>query len=155
MNRIRNYGTDMLLAGWFHDIIYDNKPDKELRSAEYFRDISDTLGVEYSLQRKVIDLILCTQDHKVKMSNLQKTSLIIRADLDGFRDIRVAEVNSHKLKKEFLYLYGITPQEWATNTKKFLIGLSNTIRYNKECDPSHLQEWEEIENGIKNTINTI
>lgn len=55
--------TPVLLAGWFHDAVYDGRPEAERRSATW---AADALGpwVDRAVVAEVVRLVLVTEHHR-------------------------------------------------------------------------------------------
>jgi predicted metal-dependent HD superfamily phosphohydrolase len=74
-------GTEVELAAWYHDIIYDTSAsDSEARSATYAGEVLARLGAPVDVIEEVQRLILLTAGHAAADDDANG-SLLIRADL--------------------------------------------------------------------------
>ena len=63
-DKIKDYET-MILAVWFHDVVYDTKVrDSEDRSAVFAREALNNLGIPEDVIQKVEGLIIATSKHE-------------------------------------------------------------------------------------------
>jgi hypothetical protein len=137
-----------------HDLVYDNLPNKEQRSAELFLQYAKqfsgcTLG-DYGKQR-VVNLIMATVDHVVTTPD---TSAIIRADLAALANPVQTLRNYLLIMEESKNLYGSSGQEvFAENTIVFMRKLRNAVNQNWLNDPIHADFYLKIKRGINQTIN--
>jgi len=137
----------------FHDIVYDNKPEKELRSAEKFVDMVrnyDGCNLDFYNKLRVISMIHATEDHSCTSTD---NSAIIRADLHALTDPIQTYWNYVKILKESMYLYKIDEKTFADNNIKFMGGLYDHVEKNMETDPNHREFYKEVKRGIVSTIN--
>ena len=134
----------------FHDVVYDDKPEKEERSADLFvRMAAKSRGCSLSdvhLDR-VYRLILNTRDHIVD-TELKGSSAIIRADLHALAD-KVSTVNNYaKIMNESLELYNCSVEEFAKANIDFMEGLLNRVARNQMIDPDYSDFYKDIQQGI-------
>ena len=74
-------GTEVELAAWYHDVIYDTTAsDSEARSAAYAGEVLARLGAPDDVIAEVQRLILLTAGHTVADDDVNG-SMLIRADL--------------------------------------------------------------------------
>jgi predicted metal-dependent HD superfamily phosphohydrolase len=74
-------GTEVEMAAWYHDIIYDTTAsDSEARSALYAGEVLARLGAPSDVIEEVQRLILLTARHAVDAGDVNG-SMLIRADL--------------------------------------------------------------------------
>lgn len=134
----------------FHDSVYDQYPQKELRSAELFVEATQQYR---TLDQEVIErawwLIFATEHHKVD-PNLQGSSAIIRADLHQLADTKKVVENFVKIMQESNNLYGVTPEEFARKNKQFMGDMLSTICDN--CLVDDREFFEKIIGGIRLTM---
>lgn len=138
----------------FHDIVYDEKPEKELRSRIVFTDmIGRYEGCTPDIWElnRVCNLIMCTVDHVVK-PEVKGSSAIVRADLHGLTKPLTAIENFVKIMKESMSLYGIDEVEFAKNTERFMTGLLHRVSGNVSDDPVHDTFYFMVSEGIFTTI---
>jgi predicted metal-dependent HD superfamily phosphohydrolase len=137
----------------FHDIVYDEKSEKELRSAEVFVDMIhryEGCTPDIWERDRVSQLILRTVDHTV--TSVQGASAIIRADLHGLTKRLTSFENFGKIMKESMALYGIDEVEFCKNTEKFMTDLMFRVHSNIELDPNHTDFYLKVGEGIHLTI---
>lgn len=142
----------------FHDIVYDQKPEKELRSAKMFLEMSkkfDDHGLDTNGIDRVQFLIMETVDHKVtNEAYLQGSSAIIRADLHALANPVATFYNFHLIMKESMWLYDIDEYTFAENNIKFMEGLYDRVSLNMIADePEHVEFYDKIIQGIRSTAN--
>ncbi len=135
----------------FHDIVYDNLPQKEYRSAVMFSDMKARYkGCELSLldEGHVAALILATENHRVTYPG---HSAIIRADLHGLTDPVKTMRNFVNIMDESCQLYKITPSNFAKNSESFMESLSGRVQRNISSDPLHAEFYHKVIQGIELT----
>lgn len=80
----------IILAVWFHDIIYDtNRKDNEEQSAEFAENALRKINTSNEFIKKVTDMILLTKNHSLNFESDFDTKLFLDADLailGGSRD---------------------------------------------------------------------
>ncbi len=140
----------------FHDAVYDAEPDKELRSAKLFFEMSqkypgcnlDVNGID-----RVQFLIIETIAHEVTdEAYLKGSSAIIRADLHALADKVETIKNFLKIMIESMNLYKCSIEEFATNNITFMSRLRERVASNILVDKEHEIFYNEIINGIDLTI---
>lgn len=137
----------------FHDIVYDNQPEKEQRSAEEFvnmLNIYQGCNLEFYDKLRVISMIHATQDHSCKSPN---DSAIIRADLHALADPVQTFRNYKLILDESMHLYKIDEKTFADNNIKFMGDLYDRVEKNMETDPTHREFYKDVKRGIVSTIN--
>lgn len=141
----------------FHDIVYDEKPKKENRSADKFHEMQQKYR-GCSLDINGIDraqlLILETKNHEVTPDVFLKgSSAIIRADLHALTSKTKTVENFAKIMRESMNLYGCTIEEFAEANIDFMTGLFNRTKNNAETvDKSEKQFYYDVLDGIELTI---
>lgn len=136
----------------FHDIVYDNQPDKEFRSADLFlkmRHEYDGCNLDFDDKVKVVSMIYSTTTHEV---TAPFHSAIIRADLHGLANRLTAFKNFGKIMEESMILYDIDEVEFANNSETFMTALLNRVSRNISTDPEHETFYLEVCEGILMTI---
>jgi len=132
----------------FHDVIYDEKPDKELRSGLYFIQQAEAVGCSLSQDERfqVVQLIMHTEKHE------DLNCPLVRADLHQLADPVQAFRNFRLIMEESMELYDIDEITFASNSEKFMCGL--LCRVSKPMDKSnmHYELWQRICRGIDATI---
>jgi predicted metal-dependent HD superfamily phosphohydrolase len=133
----------------YHDVVYDNLPDKEERSAKYFADHAlETMSTDFVSQ--VEELIMATKLHIVEKVHW---SPIIRADLHGLANIETARKNSELIKAESMKLYGVSEKEWANASVEFMQGLCKRVHHNASLkDNLHSTFYLKVYDGCIETI---
>lgn len=144
-------------AVMFHDVVYDNKPEKELRSANLFFEMSKKYrGCKLDVGDidRVQFLIMETENHKVTNDvYLKCSSDIIRADLHALTDKVQAVNNFTKIMNESMCLYNCTVEEFATNNIQFMSNLHQRMALNiLEVDDDEKQFFYDVQKGIDLTI---
>lgn len=145
----------------FHDIVYDNQPEKEQRSAEEFLNMTSIYqgcNLDFYDKMRVISMIHATKDHSC---NSPDDSAIIRADLHALTDPVQVFRNFNLILEESMYLYKIDENTFADNNIKFMdgdlagnnLGLHGRVEKNMETDPNHREFYKEVKRGIVSTIN--
>lgn len=141
----------------FHDVVYDELPDKELRSAQVFMEMSETYrgcNLDAAEKQRVYDLILATVSHKIVSENvLPGNKAIIRADLHALT-IKIHTIqNFTKIMDESMNLYGCSVEEFATNNIQFMNGLHQTMALNiLKVNEEEKWFYQQVQNGIDLTI---
>ena len=133
----------------FHDVVYDELPDKEERSAKFFAELALSV-MEPDFVSDVEELIMATKLHIVEKP---RWSPIVRADLHGLTDIETATKNSELIKSESMKLYDCTEKQWAENTVVFMQGLAKRVHDNAEkYDRQHRDFYWQVYAGCMETI---
>lgn len=142
-------------AVMFHDIVYDNQPDKEDRSVDMFLNMMNQYSgcnlTEMEIGR-VIDFIRSTKTHKLYDKG-DPCESIIRADLHALTDKVQTTRNFVKIMNESMKLYGCTVEEFATNNIQFMSGLHQRMALNiLMVDNGEEEFYYQVQNGINLTI---
>lgn len=138
------YDRSLDYAILYHDSVYDDRPHKEKRSAEFMR--IDGVDDEFAQE-----LILKTIDHKFEVTDDWRVKAIIAADLSGFQN-PVTYINNYLLiMEESCKLYKIPYKEFAENNKKFIYDLYHRSKRNLANDPDRYLFWLNVLEGMKNT----
>jgi predicted metal-dependent HD superfamily phosphohydrolase len=138
----------------FHDIVYDNLPEKELRSAKMFKDMAEIFSgctPDIWERERICQLILQTSDH-IHNPNRVGSSAIIRADLHALTNPIDVFYNYRSIMEESMCLYEIDEQTFAVNNIRFMEGLHGRICGNEMVDIDHKEFYGEVRRGIKSTI---
>jgi predicted metal-dependent HD superfamily phosphohydrolase len=133
----------------YHDVVYDELPDKEERSAKYFAEHAlRSMSTDFVSQ--VEELIMATKLHIVEKPHW---SPIIRADLHALANHETARKNAELIKAESMKLYGVPEQEWAKATVEFMQGLCKRVHDNAEKhDRKHREFYLKVYDGCIETI---
>lgn len=137
----------------FHDIVYDEKPDKEYRSAVMFSDMKAKYsGCDLNPLNEghVAALIMATEKHYVTYPGW---SAIIRADLHALTSPLDTFYNFYSILNESMYLYKIDEVTFANNNINFMEGLFKRVDMNIDLDPIHADFYKDVKRGITSTIN--
>lgn len=121
-NKETDYDTALDYAVLFHDVIYDELPNKELRSIEYFSTLSSNLNLTEIEKYWVRFLIRSTITHELVL-DVPSEQAMIQADLCGLLDYETAIINREKIKKESIRLYNISEKEFYITNTKFMLDL--------------------------------
>jgi predicted metal-dependent HD superfamily phosphohydrolase len=138
----------------FHDIVYDDQPEKELRSAKMFVEMSGKFGgfdLRPAEQARVYSLIMRTVDHAVILE-VKGSSAIVRADLHGLTNKLTTYQNFGKIMSESMKLYDIDTVTFAENSEKFMRGLLSRVSANVIIDPDYADFYSSACDGIAYTI---
>lgn len=138
----------------FHDIVYDDQPEKELRSAKMFVEMSGKFGgfdLRPAEQARVYSLIMRTVDHVV-ICEVKGSSAIVRADLHGLTNGLTTYQNFGKIMTESMKLYNIDVVTFAENSEKFMCGLLSRVSANAIIDPDYADFYSSACDGIAYTI---
>jgi CRISPR/Cas system-associated endonuclease Cas3-HD len=140
-------------AVMFHDVVYDNQPEKELRSAQFFIEQLGKFPRGCNLDSdgvtRVCDLILATINHKVISEEvLLGNSAIIRADLHALTDDMKTLENFLLIAKESIALYNIDLNTFALTNEMFMRGLLEQLGINRKTDPIHDTFYDRVMDGI-------
>lgn len=138
----------------FHDIVYDNEPEKELRSGKAFVEMVasyEGCNLRPAEQAQVYSLIMRTVNHTV-MPEVKGSSAIVRADLHGLTKQLTAFQNFGKIMSESMKLYNIDMVTFAENTEKFMGALVWRVANNTTADPDHQDFYLQVCDGILYTI---
>ena len=135
----------------FHDIVYDEKPEKERRSARMleFNGRIPKYGVDEYILRDAFDMIMGTADHIVTSSKL---SAIIRADLHGLTKPESVIRNFVNIMDESCKLYSVDSVTFAKNNEAFMQGLHERVLLNVKQDSAHDSFYFRVLDGINQTI---
>jgi predicted metal-dependent HD superfamily phosphohydrolase len=137
----------------FHDIVYDDKPQKEYRSAVKFSDMKAKYsGCNLNLldESHIVALILATENHAVTYTG---HSAIVRADLHQLTSPIRTFYNYSSIMNESMYLYKICENDFADSSIKFMQGLYGRMEQNIVRDPQHSHFYGLVKRGIVSTIN--
>lgn len=138
----------------FHDIVYDDQPEKELRSAKMFVEMSGKFGgfdLRPAEQARIYSLIMRTVDHAVILE-VKGSSAIVRADLHGLTNELTTYQNFGKIMSESMKLYNIDMVTFAENSEKFMAALLHHVSGNITADPDHRDFYLQVGDGILYTI---
>lgn len=149
------YDVNLDWAVLFHDIVYDEKPSKEKRSAQAFYDMIETYrGFEGNLNDalEVGVLIMSTITHELHTFSTRSQKAIIRADLHELADPVKATRNFVNIMDESMSLYGVSQEEFAQSNATFMVAMRDRIRTNKHYDAENAEFYEQVLGGIELTI---
>jgi len=128
----------------FHDLVYDDKPHKELRSGIRFLELSlccSGCTLSYDDKVSVVSMILDTEKHE----NVHNP--LVRADLHHLADPLRTFKSFNAIMLESMNLYGITEQQFAENSERFMKGLHARVD-NAFAGNAKPRLWVAILNGI-------
>lgn len=136
------YNEDLDFAVLHHDIVYDQHPEKEARSAEFVKNkYPDVVGA--------IEPIMATVDHSIKDKN-EISGWMIRADLHQLANPALVIENYVKIMKESLALYNIDVPTFAKNNIDFMSKLISRVMDNYVVDKDPF--WLDVIVGIDLTM---
>lgn len=136
------YSEDLDYAVLHHDIVYDQWPNKEARSAGF-------VTSKYPDMSGAIEPIMATVDHNIQ-GRSEIARWMIRADLHQLADLKLAAANYVKIMNESTDLYNIDLQTFARNNQQFMQGLKKTVIKNYAVDND--QFWLDVLKGIDLTV---
>lgn len=140
------YDVNLDMAWLGHDLVYDDKPDKELRSYTMLVDLYEQHdpieGVDMNLVGKEIRK---TIDHRSSDDDR-----IIMMDLADLTDKERTATNFELLRSEMLAIYNISSTDHAEATIEFLRKLRQTAMANGTVRES--QFWGFVMRGIDQSI---
>lgn len=144
------YDINLDAAILFHDVIYDERPDKEERSADFM--LATSLNIPEWFEgidaEKVDDMIMNTVGHKITEGVNPE---MIMLDLYELTDSDMAAKNFEDILEESVLLYNITREEAAKGSRDFMLVFSQTIIDN--ADTSEFPEfWSDVLVGCTETI---
>lgn len=137
----------------FHDIVYDDKPQKEYRSAIMFSDMKAKYsGCDLNPLNEghVASLIMATEKHYVTYSGW---SAIVRADLHALTSPLDTYYNFQSILSESMYLYKINEVTFANKNIEFMGDLYKRVEMNMDLDSTHREFYKDVKRGIVSTIN--
>jgi len=122
--------AELKLAALFHDVVYDDQPDKELRSAQAAKTWLTANWPEVDANR-VYELIMATETHKIKnyLDDDEAISLI-KADLYTLTEPLLTISNFAKINMESQTLYGIDQYDAAAASRTFMMTFKKTMLEN-------------------------
>ena len=133
------YDEDLDRAILRHDVIYDNQPKKEKRSAEWLD------GTEFEASQKTKDLIVSTETHELGNDNR-----LIFLDLYDLSYEKLYLKNRELVKLEAIALYDISEEEFYVQNSKFMLELANRIENSLfRIDQCDRYVYEEIISNIR------
>lgn len=136
----------------FHDIVYDDKPEKEYRSALLFSTLKNHYsGCDLGVldEGTVAAMILATEKHSVT-SRLY--SPIIRADLHQLTNAGTTCINFGKILQENVNLYHVDRATCATASKEYMYAMLPRIAKNESSDLTHANFYSKVTRGINDVI---
>ncbi|MDF5708133.1 MAG: hypothetical protein PUP90_10745 [Nostoc sp. S4] len=111
----------VLLAGWFHDVVYDTKAqDNEEKSADYAFELLSHLGIPESIVATVSRLILNTKNHQAAADDCD-SQVLLDADLAvlASNPVNYPEY-SDAIRQEYAW---VSEAEYIAGRRQFLQGL--------------------------------
>jgi predicted metal-dependent HD superfamily phosphohydrolase len=152
------YDAALDAAILWHDAVYDDKPNKEARSARLMECVAAESpelfgGINLNL---VSELIMTTAGHGICT---HVHNLLLKLDLAELGDRDLCRKNFWDLNKESQELYGITSAEAAQGTLDFMSKFHNTVRENLLQDGTGasfendgVMYWCGVLDGVMQTI---
>lgn len=140
------YDVNLDLAWLGHDWVYDEHPEKELRSIEDLQEVYSQYGpIEGVDMDKVAALIETSISHASTDDDR-----LIMMDLADLTDKTATALNFEKLQREANSLYGSEPHEFAQATSAFMSKMRYTIMENiRKSDGTF---WSLVLRGVDQTI---
>ena len=146
-----NYDS-YILAALYHDVIYDDLPNKEFRSVNFlhktifderFKPSAETVG-------KASVMIASTTDHKFD-NWPEYCHPLIKADLHQLGDPGKVVLNYGNIMRESIRLYSVSEYEFADKSIINLRLLSDTCKDNQLIDDDDVF-WGNVQLGIETSI---
>jgi predicted metal-dependent HD superfamily phosphohydrolase len=138
------YDEDLDYAVLYHDIVYDDQPNKERRSA-------DLLLEHFPDKKDAAEIIMLTATHSIIDQDWRAIQMI-KADLHQLMDPVLTLNNYIDIMRESEFIYGITPLEFVKSNRKYMNKLHGTIFDNYLLTGDEF--WNKVNSGIELT-NTI
>jgi predicted metal-dependent HD superfamily phosphohydrolase len=149
------YNEELDWAVLFHDIVYDDKPGKEIRSSQLFNTMSQKYpGINFDVVStlNVATIIHATIDHLVHEHSSSGERAIIRADLHALTNPVQVMYNYLSIMEESMWLYKIDEKTFAENSIRFMEDLYERVSQNETVDIDHKVFYSQVKQGIKSTI---
>lgn len=149
------YDINLDAAILYHDSVYDELSDKEMRSIELFLDYANLHTDKFNeiLTNKVCLLIVDTINHKITLNTSELSKAIIRADLHQLANGKHTFLNYTKIMNESIQLYKIDEFEFAKKNIEFMNQLKKTCNNNLIFDDKKYDDfWNNVVKGIDDTI---
>lgn len=147
-----NFGYEYdvnLDAAWIgHDWVYDERPDKELRSIDAFHEVLSKVSPISGLDMNVVDALI---ESSINHSLVNDTRLI-RMDLADLTIKEKAASNYELIATESQELYGITREMFAQGSVEFMSKMRTTMMTNAKLDPEGGTFWSLVLRGVDQTI---
>jgi len=143
------YDVSLDLANMFHDLIYDDQPDKELRSMVAFSGIYEAMAPNFddNIYNSARALIMDTITH----DNVRDDDRMILLDLADLGDSNQTQVNHGLIIDEAIALYGTDGKDCARGGISFMNNLRSIAKQNK-ITSTYPDYWDKIISGIQQTI---
>ena len=137
------------MANMFHDLIYDDQPDKELRSMVAFSGIYEAMAPNFddNIYNSARALIMDTITH----DNVRDDDRMILLDLADLGDSTQAQVNHGLILDDTIALYGTDIVDCARGENSFMNNLRSIAKKNK-ISSTYPDYWDKIISGIQQTI---
>lgn len=148
------YSSTLDLAILYHDVIYDSQPRKEIRSADFLKEVSEhapELFNDLDVKR-AMELIYDTIEHRIGYSVSDDSRAIIRADLHQLTSGIHVLTNFANIMAESTKLYKCSYEQFAAANQEFMSGLRNRVRHNFNADPEYQAFWSDVTRGIDETL---
>jgi predicted metal-dependent HD superfamily phosphohydrolase len=145
------YSVELDYAILFHDVIYDNLPEKEIRSAKFFVEQK----IKFVDTDKVYDLILATIDHDFTLWSDREDrdfKAIIMTDLHQLGDPLLVIKNYGLIMEEICMLNDIHFRQFAKGNLEFMSALSHRLHVNSNFDQTNDNFWSNIRDGVDLTM---
>lgn len=142
------YDVNLDVAILWHDFIYDEAPNKELRSISAFQNYRYINNYNYSLDiSKISELIHSTINHKYCDDNR-----LILLDLYDLTISHATTKNYQNILLESQLLYDISEDQAMMGSYNFMSEFYRMMGYNALKEKDDKQQWYNIMNGIALTL---
>lgn len=137
------YDLSLDLAILTHDVVYDDAPDKERRSASWLMDFAP--AAPNAIWQSAVDLVLSTIDHHPGGDD--RLALL---DLHDFTDLDRSLQNRELLVQEFAALAGADRESFLTGNGAFLEKMAGRIEDDLYLARDEARpQWAQIAAGIR------
>lgn len=136
------YDEDLDYAVLYHDIVYDNQPKKERRSA-------DLLLERFPDKKEAASIIMATETHSIIGCDWRAIEMI-KADLHQLTDPTSTLRNYLDIMTESKSISSINTREFAHANRTFMKNLSTTIHENYLLTEDEF--WNKVNSGIHLTF---
>lgn len=136
-------------AAWLgHDWVYDDRPEKELRSIDAFYEALHKVDPIEGLDLDVVEALI---ESSINHSFVDDNRLI-KLDLADLTIHEQTVINYELISKESQALYGINERAFAEGSVNFMSSMRNTMMVNAKVDPDGGTFWSLVLRGIDKTV---
>lgn len=137
------YSLALDLAILTHDVIWDEHPDKERRSADWL--LANAEGVRPEVLRHAVDLVMSTTRHQPGGDDR-----LVLLDIHDLQDLDLSIVNRELLMREAAEITGTSREKYLAGNAAFFAKMLSDIGGNLDrADAGDRGSWKAIACGIK------